>query len=387
MMQASPLRAAACAAFLAVSAGTAVAQQGATQYQAANLIAVDSDKGAMLTWQPVPGVDRFEVQRRLGISATAKSKPFTTVARDVEGAQFEDKRLRNGTPYYYQLVGVDKDGNTVTSNPAKATPVAPVMPGAVLWPLSRKAEADADGIAYQYGPRFIGRSYDFHAGIDIPAPIGTPVYPVMDGEVTAIDEWNGKRGPGNRVLINHGSQRWTAYLHLDAFAPDLQVGQKVIAGETEIGVVGKTGANSEHLHLTYMVGLQSEKGSEMRSKNPLEILPHTPPADIAIDFKPDNIVVVTLPTQHMTARWVQVEGDGKTRLLDYYQVVEQGSKNRDAQRQFGLFLETTGLASPLDARSKFTLKLRPDEAEPFKIERVTLIDFHGQAIASAQAPQ
>jgi len=359
-------------------------EDGAPERAPAALIAIDGDGEATLRWEPVPQAERYEVRRRLGISKSARKKPFTVIAEDVRGTSYVDDRARNGTAYYYTVRAVTADGTELELNPAKATPVALPEPGSVVWPLSGSSEPDADGVAFQYGPRKIGRSYDFHAGIDIPAPRGTPVYPVMDGVVTEIVEWNGKRGPGNKVLVSHGDKIWTNYLHLDQFAPGLKVGQKVEAGKTLLGTVGKTGAHSEHLHLTYMVGLRSEKTSEMRSKNPLEILPHTSPSDISVDFKPGNQIEITFPTQNMTARWIVVKGADQARVLDYYQIVDQGSKKRDTPRQAGLFLRATGLNAPTDARSHFKLVLRPHPAGAFPVERVQVLDFNGKAIAEAR---
>lgn len=72
-------------------------------------------------------------------------------------------------------------------------------------------------------------------GIDIEAPLGTPVHAVAAGRVTAIT-W--QRGRGNLVIINHGGGFYTVYTHLNEIFVNLQ--EPVEGGEV-IGRVGETG--------------------------------------------------------------------------------------------------------------------------------------------------
>ena len=59
--------------------------------------------------------------------------------------------------------------------------------------------------------------------------------------------WAGKRSTyGNMVEIDHGNGYMTRYAHADKV--NVQLGQKVSAGDA-IAIMGKTGrATSEHLH-------------------------------------------------------------------------------------------------------------------------------------------
>jgi hypothetical protein len=184
------------------------------------------------------------------------------------------------------------------------------------------------------------------------------------------------------VLVNHGQQKWAGYLHMSAFAPGIAVGTPVRAGQL-LGYVGKTGASTNHLHLTYMVGLLSESTSESRSKNPIEILAHAAPTGVSAVFKTDgsNSVEVSLPAHRMSVRWVVLKGGGQTRLVDYYEVVAQGSTNRNTQSQYGIYIDAS--APPLPdpaANQNFKLILRPDPVSSFTLERVILKDFKGNTI-------
>lgn len=85
----------------------------------------------------------------------------------------------------------------------------------------------------------------FHTGIDIGAPIGTPVHAAMEGTVVAV---NFSTGMGNYVIIKHRSGYQTLYAHLSRTAT--YVGASVTTA-TVIGYVGNTGySTGPHLHFT-----------------------------------------------------------------------------------------------------------------------------------------
>jgi murein DD-endopeptidase MepM/ murein hydrolase activator NlpD len=83
----------------------------------------------------------------------------------------------------------------------------------------------------------------FHSGIDIDAPMGTPVRAAGDGEVTGA---NMGAGYGRQVVLDHGHDLLTLYGHLSAVA--VVPGQHVTRGQV-IGYVGQSGrATGPHLH-------------------------------------------------------------------------------------------------------------------------------------------
>ncbi len=89
-----------------------------------------------------------------------------------------------------------------------------------------------------------------HKGIDYAAPRGTPVLASGEGVVTKA----GRTAPnGNFVIIRHGSNITTKYLHLSKFAPGIRANAKVAQGQV-IGYVGTTGyATGPHLHYEFLV--------------------------------------------------------------------------------------------------------------------------------------
>ena len=89
---------------------------------------------------------------------------------------------------------------------------------------------------------------EFHKGVDIGSPNGTPVHAPAAGRVV-------KAGPGtgygNEIEVDHGNGIVTVYGHLSGF--NVTAGQGVVKGEV-IGYVGHTGrVTGPHLHYEVQV--------------------------------------------------------------------------------------------------------------------------------------
>jgi murein DD-endopeptidase MepM/ murein hydrolase activator NlpD len=107
-----------------------------------------------------------------------------------------------------------------------------------IWPT-------AGWVTSPFGPRiskFTGKR-EFHKGIDVSAPEGTPVYAPASGKIV----YAGRDGSyGLTIKISHNSNLLTRYAHLQSV--DVKVGRKVERGEI-IGRVGNTGRSTgPHLH-------------------------------------------------------------------------------------------------------------------------------------------
>ncbi len=95
------------------------------------------------------------------------------------------------------------------------------------------------------------RVTDFHKGLDLSAPRGTPVYVTADGVVTFAGRYPLRQSVnwwrfGNVVVVNHANRFITIYGHLDSI--NVRAGQKVKQSEI-IATVGSTGwSTNSHLH-------------------------------------------------------------------------------------------------------------------------------------------
>ncbi len=105
-----------------------------------------------------------------------------------------------------------------------------------------------------------------HKGIDIPGPVGTPIYATADGLIGRA-QWVG--GYGKYVEINHGNSVQTRYGHLSAM--NVMPGQRIKKGDI-LGYMGSTG-RSTGSHLHYEVRIAGE------AINPSAFLSPLNPAD------------------------------------------------------------------------------------------------------------
>jgi murein DD-endopeptidase MepM/ murein hydrolase activator NlpD len=97
--------------------------------------------------------------------------------------------------------------------------------------------------SFGYRTHPISGTKRLHAGIDMAAPKGTPVYAAESGVVTVARSYSGY---GNCIIIDHGGKLWTLYGHLSSI--QVKEGETVKRGE-KIGLVGSTGQSTgNHLH-------------------------------------------------------------------------------------------------------------------------------------------
>jgi len=120
-------------------------------------------------------------------------------------------------------------------------PLGAIKPGSgsMIWPV--------DGpIASGFGPRAIEGSYEYHPGIDIAVPEGTPIRAALSGTVAFTEPEASSGGYGNYTCIDHGGGLSTCYAHQSAFA--VSPGEAVQQGEV-IGYSGCTGyCLGPHVH-------------------------------------------------------------------------------------------------------------------------------------------
>ena len=103
----------------------------------------------------------------------------------------------------------------------------------------------------------ISGEFLFHNGVDLAAPLGTPVLACKAGTVESAVE--GDDVFGNYIVIDHGGDMSSVYAHLS----EIQVAEGVhVSGGSRIGLVGSTGASTgPHLHFEIRINGQAQDPS------------------------------------------------------------------------------------------------------------------------------
>ena len=161
------------------------------------------------------------------IDEGAKSATIPAVARLV---QAKEHILAAGDAFTLLDVAITERTRTARSVPTS-------------WPVEGAVSSRFGWRASPYGG-----AREWHPGIDITAPYGTPVRATADGEVVFAGR---AHGYGGLVVLDHGASQ-TRYAHLSAIR--VHVGQSVLRGEPLGGLGGTGRATGPHLHYEVRLG-------------------------------------------------------------------------------------------------------------------------------------
>lgn len=123
-------------------------------------------------------------------------------------------------------------------------------PGVFLWPMQLVSDGGKGRVTQHYGERSSLYRGKPHNGLDVGAPVGTPIFAADDGVVMRVDNndkstWS-KYQYGKYVMIKHNNNLATIYAHLSRQV--VSAGTEVQRGDI-IGYSGNTGyATGPHLH-------------------------------------------------------------------------------------------------------------------------------------------
>jgi murein DD-endopeptidase MepM/ murein hydrolase activator NlpD len=149
----------------------------------------------------------------------------------------KNEALEPGRPLFV-LAPPEKNSSTTPGTPSTANgggaPGAANSNAPLRWPVATPR------LTSPFGKRW-GKDHD---GIDMAAPVGTPVYAAAAG--TVIYSGDQVRGYGNMVVLQHADGLVTVYAHNSLLL--VHNGQGVTVGQ-EIARVGDTGrSTAPHLH-------------------------------------------------------------------------------------------------------------------------------------------
>lgn len=192
--------------------------------------------------------EREALQERRRVAAlTAEQADLVT---DIRADRAERKRLlatltKQQAEYQRRVDALQAESDALMEKLRKYKYVGGA-PGSkdLLWPTDGMVTS---GFGYRTHPIF--KSKRLHAGIDIPAETGQPIYASADGTVVLAGSYGGY---GNAVVVDHGEGMSTVYAHQSSLA--VSTGTQVLAGDT-LGYVGSTGySTGPHLHFEIRLG-------------------------------------------------------------------------------------------------------------------------------------
>ncbi len=196
-------------------------------------------------WIAVVGIGlAADPQRRQTLSVLAGEGPAREIALALEPKRYAEQRLKvprrhvelspqDMARYEHERVHLADVSSRFTASREPATLL-----------LASPTEGPRSS---SFGLRriFNGEKRNPHSGMDIAAPVGTPVVAAAAGTVADAGDYFFN---GNTVIVDHGQGFLTLYCHLSAI--ETSVGANVGAG-VQIGRVGATGrVTGAHLHFS-----------------------------------------------------------------------------------------------------------------------------------------
>lgn len=200
------------------------------------VLGIDSEQGIL--GQGGGDASTQEVNDDESTSSIIETRPVSTSI----AADFTDRSLIN------RIVQVKREFTPIYEHVKSNKKTELARP----WILPILVPMDDEVPSYWFSSGFGRRSHpltgrpQFHNGLDIAAPTGTPVIASADG---VIEEIRKDRSLGNMIQIAHtDSQMKTLYGHLKNYADGLEVGTEIKRREV-IGYVGNSGRSTgTHLH-------------------------------------------------------------------------------------------------------------------------------------------
>jgi hypothetical protein len=215
---------------------------------------LDKPSATMVAMGPLPDRPSSAAAANASGPAPASEPPVAAPPKEPVQAKPAGRNVVRGGPFAGQLAFGQSTPHAMLDVGRLEREVAKARRAAAPPPVDLPPEtAPAVEQAHIAKPQPVRRArlLFMHDGVDLVAPIGTPIYAASDGVVAGAGP-NG--GYGNWIRIEHSGKLSTVYGHLSEFAPGIEAGVLVSRGEL-IGFVGNTGRSTgAHLHFEIVSG-------------------------------------------------------------------------------------------------------------------------------------
>ena len=183
-------------------------------------------------------LEKFKTEKEfeMAVMYEEKNRLLEEYRQDAKRAEKELAELEEAADKVYDIiVNIEKNKEFVDTYTG----------GELEWPVEWRYYVSS-GYVGRISP--VGNGYEFHTGIDIPAPEGYEIRAAEDGTVINAGWINGY---GNTVIIDHGGGISTLYAHNSSV--EIENGQSVHRGDV-IALCGSTGyATGSHCHFEVRV--------------------------------------------------------------------------------------------------------------------------------------
>jgi murein DD-endopeptidase MepM/ murein hydrolase activator NlpD len=197
-------------------------------------------------WRALLGID---LEHRPGPTRVALRRPGRScaVSLSVTAGTFPEERLT--VPQRYVELSAKDEARAAREAARLASLFRKVTPR--LWQGAFAVPLEGIEPSSSFGRRRVlnGRPRSPHTGVDLGAPVGTPIHAMQRGRVVLDDDLFFS---GRTVILDHGLGLFSLYAHLSESR--IKTGRVVEAGEV-VGLVGATGrVTAPHLHWAVRLG-------------------------------------------------------------------------------------------------------------------------------------
>jgi murein DD-endopeptidase MepM/ murein hydrolase activator NlpD len=192
-----------------------------------------------------------------------------------------------------------------------------------IWPY---CAAEPSPLSSAFGPRLMasqGFRYDFHRGVDLPAPLDTPLYAIAEGVVTKVV--TDPVSLDGTIRIRHADSE-AYYSHYRHVSQSFVVSGQAVYKGMLIGSTGRSASGFEHVHFE----IRDEPGQyEKYSVNPFGRMPYDATDDYEIEISQVSVdptdpaspttvlLTVTGPRQELDLSRFTISAGGGERVLDF----------------------------------------------------------------------
>ncbi|RMF60232.1 MAG: hypothetical protein D6743_15260 [Calditrichaeota bacterium] len=175
--------------------------------------------------------DKLREEKKIKEKKRQRQQVLASIRRDADLLRQQLQEKENAAAEIRRIISRLEENRTQEPPLVRPDVLFSDLRGRMLWP--------AEGKIITHFGRFKHPELNTvteNIGIEIKAPLQTPVHTVASGKVTTIT-W--QRGRGNIIIISHYGGYYTVYTHLGEIWVDLH--EEVEAGQV-IGTVGESGS-------------------------------------------------------------------------------------------------------------------------------------------------